>query len=100
MNGIFNANSVPKAAIFLVIVSIIIMIGVCYFPEMRKNKGMREKIIQLDEQIKKEELTEKELRGYIDALRNDPKTIERLLRENGFARPGETVFRFEKPPIQ
>lgn len=44
---------------------------------------MREKIIQLDEQIKKEELTEKELRGYIDALQND-RTIERLLRENGF----------------
>jgi len=31
-------------------------------------------------------------------LRNDPKTIERLMREKlGYARPDETVVRFEPP---
>ena len=34
----------------------------------------------------------------IDALRNDPETVERYAREKlGLARPGETVIRFEEP---
>ncbi len=100
MNSIFNANSVPKAAVFLIVFSIILMIGVCYFPEMKKTKGMREKIIQLDQEIQKEEAIERELRAAIEALRNDPKTVERLLRENGFSKPNETIFKFEKAPTR
>jgi cell division protein FtsB len=36
------------------------------------------------------------LKASIDALRNDPKAVERLAREQlGYAKPGETVVRFE-----
>jgi cell division protein FtsB len=34
----------------------------------------------------------------IEALRNDPETVERYAREKlGLARAGETVIRFEQP---
>ena len=37
-----------------------------------------------------------ELQAQIDALNNDPKTVERLTREKlGYAKPDETVVRFE-----
>jgi cell division protein FtsB len=35
----------------------------------------------------------------VDALSNDPKTVERLAREKlGYARPDETVIHFETSP--
>ncbi|HIE69770.1 MAG TPA: septum formation initiator family protein, partial [Planctomycetes bacterium] len=37
-------------------------------------------------------------KSAIEALRNDPQTVERFAREKlGLAKPGETVIRFEKP---
>ena len=34
----------------------------------------------------------------IDAVQNDPQTLERMAREQlGFARPDETIIRFEVP---
>jgi cell division protein FtsB len=34
----------------------------------------------------------------VDVLRYDPKAVERLARERlGYARPGETVVRFDPP---
>ena len=40
----------------------------------------------------------KQLKTSIDALKRDPKTVERLARETlGYAKPGETVIRFEEP---
>lgn len=98
MNGLFKTISPVKVAMFLVVMSAVLMIGICYYKEMEKNKAMRENIIQLNQKIQKEEALEKELRATINALRNDPKTVERLLRENGYARPGETVFNFKSPP--
>jgi cell division protein FtsB len=38
------------------------------------------------------------LKAEIDALGNDPKTVERLAREKlGYAKPDETVVHFETP---
>jgi cell division protein FtsB len=46
--------------------------------------------------VKKEEETARQLDGTIKALRNDPKTVERIAREKlGYAKPGETVIYFE-----
>jgi cell division protein FtsB len=36
------------------------------------------------------------LKASIDAMQNDPKTVERLARERlGWAKPGEVVVRFQ-----
>jgi hypothetical protein len=38
------------------------------------------------------------LKASIDAVQNDPKTLERLTREKlGWAKTNETVIRFETP---
>ena len=52
--------------------------------------------MRLDVQLQNEEAKSKQLKAEIDALRNDPKTVERLMREKlGYAKPEETVVRFE-----
>jgi cell division protein FtsB len=52
----------------------------------------------LESELQKEKEKSRQLQADIDALRNDPQTVERLTREKlGYARPGETVVRFEQP---
>jgi len=52
----------------------------------------------LDRQIQEEESANRLVRLEIDSLKTDPKTVERLAREQlGLARPDETVVRFETP---
>jgi cell division protein FtsB len=59
---------------------------------------MRREIYRLDAELQKSEETSKELKAEIDALRNDPMTVERLAREKlGYARTNETIIRFESP---
>ena len=54
-----------------------------------------EQIIELDKKIQQEEKISRHLRLEIDSIKSDPKTVERLAREQlGLARPGETVVRF------
>ncbi|MDB6022185.1 MAG: Septum formation initiator [Pedosphaera sp.] len=69
-----------------------------YLPLIHQNERMRQEILKLSEQIQQEEETSKKLKASIDALQHDPKTIERQIREKlGYAKPGETVIRFEEP---
>ncbi len=69
-----------------------------YVPLFQQNERMRQEILRLDTDIKTEEEISKQLKASTDALRNDPKAVERLARERlGYAKPGETVVRFEPP---
>src|SRR5690349_238879 len=87
-----------RVAIFLLFVAGLLLVAVWYLPLIRQNERMRREILRLDTQIQKEEETAKQLKGSIDALRKDPKAVERLARERlGYAKAGETVFRFEEP---
>jgi cell division protein FtsB len=55
--------------------------------------------MELDNQLQLEEENSRKLQSQIEALRNDPKTIERLTREKlGYARPDETVVLFTNSP--
>ena len=59
---------------------------------------MRAEILRLEDEVAKEEKIAMRRKVAIDALRNDPETVERYAREKlGLARPGETVIRFEEP---
>ena len=72
------------------------MIGWAYLPVIQKNERMRRDIDQLETQQKQQEETYRQLRAEIEALRNDPKTVERLAREKlGYAKTDEMVIRFE-----
>jgi cell division protein FtsB len=90
-------NKLTGVVIFLCFVAVILLVGVWYLPIIQKNERMRKYMLSLDEQIQKQEETGKQLRNAIDSLRYDPKAVERLAREKfGYARPGETVIRFEE----
>ena len=62
----------------------------------KEMEQMRENIERLDQE-------NTALADQVNALKTDPKTIERIAREEfGFARPGEKIFKLppplEKPP--
>ena len=82
----------------LLFVAGLLALAVWYLPLIHKNERFRKEVLRLDGQIAKEETTAKELKASIDALRNNPKSVERLARSRlHYAKPGETIFRFEEP---
>jgi cell division protein FtsB len=91
-------SKLTKVVVALVVIAILLLIGMCYLPLIQENERMRAEIYRLDAQLQKEEEISKQLQTQIEDLRNDPKTVERLTREKlGYARPDETVIRFETP---
>jgi cell division protein FtsB len=93
-------GKLTRVVIFLVLVALLLAVGVWYLPLIKQNERMRKEVLRLDAQIQKEVESEKQLRASIDALRNDPSVVERLARETlGYAKPGETVIRFEDARI-
>jgi cell division protein FtsB len=78
-------SKLTKVVIALVVIAILLLIGMCYLP-------------LIHQQLQQEEDKNKHLQTQIDALLHDPKTVERLTREKlGYAKPDETVIRFETP---
>jgi cell division protein FtsB len=89
-------SKLTKVVVGLVVLAFLLLIGMYYLPLIQQNERMRREIMRLDTQPQKEEEKSKQLKAEIDALRNDPKTVERLTREKlGYAKPDETVIRFE-----
>ena len=88
-------DKLTHAAAFLSVITALVWVGVLYFPLMHQNEVMRQQIGRLDKQIQDEEVASRRLRLEIDSLKTDPKTVERLAREQlGLALPDETVVRF------
>lgn len=91
-------SKLTKFVVGLVVLAVLLLIGMCYLPVIRENERMRRQILIFQNQIEKEEARSKELQAQVDALMHDPKTVERLTREKlGYAKPDETVVRFESP---
>ena len=92
-------SKLTKVVVALLVTAFLLLIGMCYVPLIHQNERMRSDILRLQTLLKKEEANSKLLKAEIDALRNDPKTLERLTREKlGYARPDETVIRFRPSP--
>jgi len=89
-------SKLTKIVVGLVALAVLLLIGMCYLPLIKQNERMRAQIFELQRQVDQQEAESRELKAQIDALRNDPKTIERLTREKlGYAKPDETIIRFE-----
>jgi cell division protein FtsB len=89
-------SKLTKVVVGLVVLAVLLLIGMCYLPQIQENTRMRKEIDRLNTQLKAEQEKSEQLQAQIDALRNDPKTVERLAREKlGYAKPDETVIRFE-----
>lgn len=86
------------AAILLGLVAGVMLVFDWYLPLIKRNERLRKNILALSIEIQKEEKSARELKASIEAMRHDPKTVERLAREKlGYAKPGETIIRFEEP---
>ncbi len=89
-------SRLTQAIVALVTIAILVLIGMTYLPQIEKNEQFRRRIDKLDAELAKQRQEAKELQAEFDALRNDPKTVERLAREKlGYAKTDETVIRFE-----
>lgn len=85
-----------QAVVVLVAVAVLLLIGTTYLPLIQQNEQMRRRIDVLDAELEKQRQISKELQAEFEALRNDPKTVERLAREKlGYAKADETVIHFE-----
>ena len=89
-------GKLTKLVIFLLVVAGVMSVAVWYYPVIQKNQRLREETLRLDGLIQKEEERARQLKAATDALKYDPKAVERLARESlGYARPSETVILFE-----
>ncbi len=91
-------DKLSRVVIFLLFAAGLLVVAVWYVPLIKQNERMRKEILRLDNRCEKEKEINKQLRTSIEALQYDPKAVERLARERlGYAKPGETVIRFEEP---
>jgi cell division protein FtsB len=91
-------DKLTKAVVFLLITAALLAVAVWYLPLIKQNERMRAEILRLEDEVTQEEKIAMRRKVAIDALRNDPETVERYAREKlGLARPGETIIRFEEP---
>ncbi len=60
-----------------------------YLKLQKETRGLRSEINVI-------ELQDDNIERHIDSLENDPDLIEELAREQGFAREGELIFKYEK----
>jgi cell division protein FtsB len=89
-------SKLTKAAVALVIVAFLMLVGMYYLPLIQQNQRMRADILRLQNELQKEQARANHLQSQINALQNDPATVARLAREKlGYAKPGETVIHFE-----
>jgi len=91
-------DKLTKAVVFLLIIAALLAVAVWYLPLIKQNERMRAEILRLEGEVTKEKKNAMRRKVNIEALRNDPETVERYAREKlGLAKPGETVIRFEDP---
>ena len=85
-----------QAVVVLVALAVLIFIGMAYVPLIQQNEQYRRRIDVLDAELERQRVIARQLQAEFDALRNDPKTVERLAREKlGYAKTNETVIHFE-----
>jgi cell division protein FtsB len=89
-------DKLTRVALLLLFVAVLLLVAVWYMPLIEQNERMRRSVLELDNKIQRASEEGKQLKAAYDALRHDPKAVERLARERlGYAKTGETVIRFE-----
>lgn len=89
-------SKLTQAIVALVAVAVLLLIGMTYLPLIQQNEQYRRRIDALETELQKQRDISRQLQSEFDALRADPKTVERLAREKlGYAKTDETVIHFE-----
>ena len=90
-------DTLSRFVVILIFVAGLVLAVAIYLPGTEQKQRMLNSIQNREAQIKREEETSKSLISSINTLRGDPKSVERLARDKfGYAKPGETVVRFEE----
>ena len=90
-------DKLTRLVIFLLFIAGLAAVFFWYLPLIQQNQRYRKDILLLDGKIEEQERVSRLLKSQIDAVQNDPRTLERLAREKlGWARTNETVIRFER----
>ena len=88
-----SAKGLIWAALFVLLLAGFIA---TYVPKLRDAGNLRLEKYKLDQQLREQETEYRRLLARQQALRNDPRAVERVTREKlGLGKPGETIFRFE-----
>jgi len=97
MSALGGLNKTPNGVVIgLVLIAAVGLLWQLYLPNIKQNERMRRNLLGLDNQVQKEDATQKQLKASIDTLRYDTNAVERLAREKlRYAKPGETVIVFE-----
>ena len=91
-------KKLTRVVIFLLLVAYVMLVFAWYLPLIRQNENMRRQIKRLQDESKEEERISRDLWMQVNALRNDPDAIARIVREKmGWAKTNEYVIRF--PPV-
>jgi len=91
-------NKLTKLLIGLLFLAGLLGLAGWYLPLIRQNERMRKEVQRLATEERRESETGSQLTASIRALRTDSNAVGRLTREKlGYAKPGETVVRFEEP---
>ena len=89
-------DKLSRVIIFLLFLAGLLGVFVWYLPLIKQNQRFRKDLLALETKIQEQERLGRHLRLSVDAVQNDPRTVERLAREKlGLARTNETVIRFE-----
>ena len=87
--------------LFLLGFALLVAVGVWYAPLIKQNQTMRADLERLKSDVATEQARSHQLGTTLKLLNNDRRSQERLIREHlGYAKPGETVFRFVDPTPQ
>jgi len=90
-------GKLTRVVVFLLCVAGLLVVALWYLPLIKQNERMRRVVLQLDTQIAKVEESNRQLKASSEALRRDPKAVERLARERlGYAKSGETMIHFDE----
>src|SRR5215470_1818532 len=91
-------DKLSKIALFLLFIAGMTWVFFWYLPLIQKNQNYRKRLLELEGEIAGQEKLSRQVKANIDAVQNDPKRVERLVRETlGWARTNEVVVRFEAP---
>ena len=80
------------------IASVGLVVGIVlrlYLPKIEEQKRLRAQAETLRQDIQREAEQLRQLKRKQEKLQEDPRFIEKIAREDlGYAKPGETIFRF------
>src|SRR5436305_14923948 len=89
-------HHLTKVVIFLLFIAGLLGVFFWYLPLIEQNQRYRKEILALDGRIQEQERLSRKYKAAIEAVQNDPRTLERLAREKlGYAKTNESVIRFQ-----